>query len=249
MMHQKSILDHKAIMNMKLLSSDKSSFKLWNEKFVNAFEAAIKGARTVFELITNEIDTGKVMKDEDDIEQWYEQLEVNGEVIGRSPELAWDELGEKISFVLVDKCEGDARLRIRTKKNGRGILQFIELYKWFMGTSGEGLSQRAVKIMTPTAPKNEADIAAAIDRWCTQLEAIERHGKCHQLADVYKVAALKSMMIGKARDYFETLEDMKFDDVLKKCKDYSVRKRLEHAAKKNDNDMDLDNVQRDGEEE
>ena len=105
---------------------------------------------------------------------------------------------------MVDKCEGDAGLRIRTR-NGQGISQFVELYKWSMGTSGEGLSQRAIKIMTPTPPKNESEIASSIDKWCTQLEAIERHGESHQLADVYKVAALKSLIIGEAKDNFETV--------------------------------------------
>ena len=110
-----------------------------------------------------------------------------------------------------------------------------------MGTSGEGLSQRAIKIMTPTPPKNESEIASSIDKWCTQLEAIERHGESHQLADVYKVAALKSLMIGKAKDYFETVDDKKFDEILRKCKEYSVRKRLEHNSK-NDMDVDMGNV-------
>ena len=115
-MQEKSILDHKAIMNLKILGNDKASFKLWNEKFINAFEAAIRGARSVFEQITSEIDTGKVIPDEDELEEWYEQLQSHGQILGESQQLAWDEFGEKISFVLVDKCEGDARLRIRTRE-------------------------------------------------------------------------------------------------------------------------------------
>ena len=102
-------------MNLKMLSSDNAGFKLWYEKFVNTFEATIRGVRQIFELITKEIDQGDILED-DELEEWYELQKVHGRLLGENPELAWDEFGEKVSFVLVDKCEGDARLRIRTKK-------------------------------------------------------------------------------------------------------------------------------------
>ena len=58
----KSILDHKAIMNLKPFGNDKTSFKLWYEKLVNAFEAAIKGSTTLFEVATSEIDQGAMSR-------------------------------------------------------------------------------------------------------------------------------------------------------------------------------------------
>ena len=112
----KSILDHKAIMNLKALGSDKTTFKLWHEKFVNAFEAAHRGARKIFDTITKEIDEGNLAKDVNDIEEWYERLDILGRPLGEILTFAWDEFGETISFVLVEKCEGDARMRIKTQK-------------------------------------------------------------------------------------------------------------------------------------
>ena len=104
--------------------------------------------------------------------------------------------------------------------------------------------------MTPTPPKNEEGIALALDKWITQMEEIERHGDSHKLADVYKMAALKSIMVGKARDYFDTVEDKDFDTALIKCKEYAVKKRLEGESKKGGDPMDCDRVEnQEGEEQ
>ena len=127
----RSILDHKAIMNMKTLSSDKMEFRLWYEKFVNAFEAAMKGSRTVIEAIASKIDHGEMYEDPADVEAWYDAIEVAGDAVMGGP-LGWESMGERISFVLVDKCEGDARTRIRTRKWTRNfaICCTVQVVQW-----------------------------------------------------------------------------------------------------------------------
>ena len=64
-------------MNLKTLSSDKSGFRMWNEKFINAFEAAIKGSRIVMEAITQGIDDGSLESDQIDFELWYDSTIVD----------------------------------------------------------------------------------------------------------------------------------------------------------------------------
>ena len=49
------------------------------------------------------------------------------------------------------------------------------------------------------------------------------------LADSFKQIALKSLMIGRGKEFYETMEETvgaKFDDMLKKCKEYAAKRRL-----------------------
>ena len=41
----------------------------------------------------------------------------------------------------------------------------MNLYQWFTGTTGMAVTERMKKIVTPATPKNESDIADAIDKW------------------------------------------------------------------------------------
>ena len=49
-------------------------------------------------------------------------------------------VNEDMYSVLTDKTIGDAWLRARVVDMGEGITAYVKVYKWFMGTSGMGLS-------------------------------------------------------------------------------------------------------------
>ena len=93
---------------------------------------------------------------------------------------AWDKvdvdrLSEDMYSVLVDKTENEAWLRVKSVISGNGLEAFVKLYKWFTGTSGQGLSERARAIMAPTPPKTEGDIAEAVGKWIDGLRILESH--------------------------------------------------------------------------
>ena len=50
----------------------------------------------------------------------------------------------------------------------------------------------------------------------------------------------KSLMVGKAKDYFETIETKTdtFDTLVGECKEYAIRRKLEASTKK-DSTMEL----------
>ena len=48
------------------------------------------------------------------------------------------QLNEDMYSVLMDKTEGDAWLRVKAVKSGRGLEAFVRIYKWIAGTSGMG---------------------------------------------------------------------------------------------------------------
>ena len=53
------------------------------------------------------------------------------------------------------------------------------------------------------------------------------------------------MNVGQGRIHVENLkiQGLSFEEMINKCKDYAVRRRLDHAHKKNPDDMDIGEVQ------
>ena len=79
------------------------------------------------------------------------------------------------------------------------------------------------------------------------------HGPQFGLAPLYKVIALKKLMVGRAKEHFDLWEaehkqepDCGFARILDKVRDFSRKARLESSAtdKKNDDDVDMGEVKK-----
>jgi len=189
----KGILDSKAVLSLKPMGS-KGNFKEWNEKFVNAMAQAVEGSRDCIKAMMNSSDPDST--EEWDQESWDEQF--------KTKELKWDRMNEVMYCVLIDKCEGEALTRVRSAGQGQGIKAYMSLYRWFAGTTGLGAAGKVSKVMNPTPPKKEEEIADAIDRWCEAQRQIEEVDMDLRLKPMLNMAALKVMMVGKAKDFSST---------------------------------------------
>ena len=121
----------------------------------------------------------------------------------------------------------------------------MTLYKWYAGTSGQAITERIRKLVSPTTPKHESDIADAIDRWVDSVRVLENMKEEFKLQDPVKITALEQLMnIGHAKLHFESLRAQykKYDDLLSKWKEYAMKRRLEHSHKSRNDDMDLGQV-------
>ena len=58
----------------------------------------------------------------------------------------------------------------------------MQLYKWFTGTTGMAIGERMKRIMSPSAPKHESEIAESIDKWNEARRNLEA------IKDEYKLA-------------------------------------------------------------
>merc|ERR1711873_384768 len=90
------------------------------------------------------------------------------------------------------------------------------------------------------------EIADAIERWVEASRVLENLKQEYKLPNPYKITALESLMnVGQAKLHFETIKAQEddFDELLKKCRDYALRRRLENNHKKGKDDMDVDEVQ------
>ena len=152
--------------------------------------------------------------------------------------ITWEQLEEMLYFILMDKTEGEAFQKVRAIHAGRGIEAYQKIYKWYSATTGMGLMERTKIVMNPTAPKREEDMASALDMWLERVKELRRYGAAYDLNVAFKVAAVKSLMVGRAKDMFDQWEEMisgggeiasekQWDSLISKVTEYAARRRLE----------------------
>ena len=71
--------------------------------------------------------------------------------------------------VLIDKAKGDIHTRINNAKYKGGAFLYADLYKWFTETSGLGLAEQVVKLISPDRIKKEEDLAETLETWGTRV--------------------------------------------------------------------------------
>ena len=67
-------------------------------------------------------------------------------------------INEDLFAVLMDKTESEAYFRVKSVDPGNGIEAFVKIVKWFMGTSGLGLQEKARQTIAPIPPKSEVTL-------------------------------------------------------------------------------------------
>ena len=68
---------------------------------------------------------------------------------------SYERIDEDLYTLLMDRTEGEAALRVRGCRPGMGCKAYMTIYKWFMGVSGQAVTERMKKIMSPNTPKSE----------------------------------------------------------------------------------------------
>ena len=101
-------------LGIKPLISDKTMFRTWNEKFVNALAQAIPGSRECMDDIVKKINQKR--KDELNEDEW------DFVYVDRR---CWSEFNENLWCILLDKCEGGALTRVRVANQGMGIKAYV----------------------------------------------------------------------------------------------------------------------------
>ena len=223
----RGILEYKAMQFLKPLSGDKGLFRQWHQKFVSAAYTVKEEFGELLKKLAMELDVGIKM---DDLRKIIED-EFDSDFL--------DEWSLNLYTVLMDKAEGDAYDKIKGISGRDGIECYARVYRWFTEVSGLGLAEQARKLMHPTPPKREDELAGCVDAWCEGIRRLEGHGPRYVLAPLYKVTALRMMMVGRARDHFEIWQDESGDNddegfrrLLGRVRDYARRRTLDHSAEK-----------------
>ncbi len=95
--------------------------------------------------------------------------------------------------------------------------------------------------MHPEASRREEELAQQVEMGQDRMRRLEAHGDECKLAPVFEINALRMLMTGKAKEYFDFWEgDRDTTDVAKSCeellnkfKDYDRRRKLDTMAQKN----------------
>jgi hypothetical protein len=110
---------------------------------------------------------------------------------------------------------------------------------------GWGLVEQARRLTHPDPPKREDELAEHVEMRQDKLRRLEAHEDECNLAPVFKINALRMLMTGKAKEYFDVWEADRdhtdpaksYEKVLNKVKDCTREKKLdqhgpeEHAAR------------------
>ena len=200
--HQpRGILESRAIGSIANLGSDRTAFRLWNEKLINVVSGIRYGSRHLFKCMMDYVDqeTGGNFEELFRGTDGCKEMENGG--------TTYERMDADLYTLLMDKTEGEAALRIRGCNPGQGIKAYMVMYKWFMGTSGQAVTDRVKKLMTPGTPKTEADIADAIEKWIESGRTLECLKQEYKLPEVFKITALEQIMaVGQAKLHFEGIK-------------------------------------------
>ena len=256
------ILESRAIANVGKLSDDKSMYRQWSDKFVNAVGQCRINGRDALLYILAAAERNKIIHDEVDWNHhiWQEDGTGGRQVNAFAQTRRYQEFSEDLYCVLIEKCEGEALARVKSS-HGNGIKAMGILHKWFTGVAGMAITQRTQNLMKPTPPKSPHQIADAVDKWVEGIHQLAKLGKSYQMSAPFKIEALKSLMVGtQAKSFLEHLglkhkpssfgeEDMEtlYEEYLDEIREFATRVRLTEQVKKDSNDMDTSPL--DGENE
>ena len=155
-------------------------------------------------------------------------------------------MDEDFYTLLIDRTEGEAALRMRGCNPGKGCRAHMIIYKWFVGASGQTVTGRMKRLMSPAIPKTEAEVADTIEGWVDAGSTFEGIELEYRRPEPFKITALEQLRgVGQGKLHFETLksQDMGFDELLQKCRDFAMRRRLEYNHKRGKDDMVVDDVE------
>ena len=245
---KRSLVESRYMHSLKTLGSEKSEFKLWNEKFVGGVSHVLGTSWRKFLHASNQrLDLDRKPLSSDDVQSLIETACVDNMEQG----------SDDIYVVLQMKTEGDAVVRVQSGEPGEGIQAYMRIYVWFAGTTGLALSAKSAVLMNPTPVKHEYEIADALEKWSEQERTLRAHGDEYKLGAAMKSTALRLLMSCK-REQFDAMEreckalnndpmnETAFSALHARVREYAQQRRLDELTRRNKGDpMDVSLLQHD----
>ena len=199
-----SVMDSKVVLGLGQLTDDKSAFRQWDLKLINAFNYARPGYGKALERLKECIDRGQDPEDarpgafsdwsaahfgpllveclQGEQGEWFSPVDAK-------------QLDLDLEFILIDKAKpkSDILQRITNLQKHGGVRMYAEVYKWSTETSGQGLMEQTALMMNPKPAAKEEDIAEAIEMWEENVNRLARHGDDYKLSEALKKVALKKI--------------------------------------------------------
>ena len=229
--------DHKMVQNLKPLVDDKSKFRQWNLKFINA----MTDYNPLYGRALNEL---MMWADTEALPDFSSGWPGNKLGVGKTAGLNVEKFEDEVRCVLVDKADGDIHTRITNARGQGGAYIYADMHRWLTETSGLGLAEQANKLMNPPPAKREDLIAECIEQWEEKCSRLANYGSEHELPEVYKTAALKKILVGEAVRNFDlwSAEKMPYGKLILKLKDFARNKKLDTESSSGKQAVDVSRV-------
>ena len=127
-MTRKPISEDKVIQNIAPLTDDKSKFREWNRKLVNALGQVDGKCETALALIMKLADADSLP----DLDQWQT---VAQRVISQIGDFDSDQFDRDLRNVLVEKAVGTVHTKVNNGLTKGGVFVYVDIYKHFTETS------------------------------------------------------------------------------------------------------------------
>ena len=121
-----NLAESKAVHALKMLGSNKEEYKAWNGKLLNAVCSVLgQNWRKYLHELNKKLDVGRKVLEADNLQlvEGYQDLE--------DFELA----DENLYYVMMEKTEGEASLRVLSGEPGKGFEAYMKIHLWYAGTT------------------------------------------------------------------------------------------------------------------
>ena len=221
------ISESKGAANLKTFTGSKQEFQEWLDKLINQFNVTHPKSRLLFRRIIKEVNTKKSILTEKEltdirVQDFQEITEERAEIIS-----------EDLHYILTDKTSGEAKSKVDTAEQGEGFKAFMLLIMWYSTSSGEAITERIKRIMSPGAPKKDEDLSQAVDTWVKENREVQEYG-VKDLPIEFKITALKIIMSNHL-ERFDAIDrevrsiqgdDEKLLKMIDSIRDYATELRL-----------------------
>ena len=259
--HSKPVSEYKAMQQLKSFAGERSKFREWNEKLLNALAQVNACYRKALKNLNSKLETmdGVLDEDEDDMTRILNDRLTANEYAKASPvkkkqdddkgeyevtEEHLTKLDEDLWYILNDKLEGiEPRGKLKGLREGDGLQAYQKIYKWYSAVTGVTLSAKMSLAMNPDKPKKIADVASQLEQWTALVETLEKYGPAYSLPLPFRITALRTIMThagdwfeGWHQENFKTPDSLTMENYQKlyvKCEDWARKKRLESDTQGN----------------
>ena len=88
------------------------------------------------------------------------------------------------------------------KRSANGLSDWHEVHKWYLATSGMGVTERMRELMNPKQAKSDENVLGEMEKWEDALTELRGLGAFEVGAD-YKLTAIREIVTPFIRDKME----------------------------------------------
>ncbi len=70
-----------------------------------------------------------------------------------------------VKSILLQKCEGKGEAFLKVTRSANGLSAWHEVHKWYLATSGVGVTERMRELMNPKQAISDGNVLGEMEKW------------------------------------------------------------------------------------